>query len=164
MSARAGGGSAYYAILAKSPEEVDLLYGQGYARYPALFIPRAFWPSKPEGIGIWAAWQFFQSTSGGTPPGSVGEAYWNFHLPGVVIVFLIYGMILSWAGRLMLNYPYSTAVITIYAILVINFGISQPAYRETVFTLVPGLAVLFATGLLRRPVTHYAASVGRVPA
>ena len=35
----------------------------------------------------------------GIPPGSVGEAYWNLHVPGVILVHLLGGVFLRFAAR-----------------------------------------------------------------
>ena len=71
------------AILARVPHEVDLLYGRSYMVLLTFPIPRALWKEKPRSVGTLAGKVFF-GTITSRPPGPVGEAYWNFHIPGVL--------------------------------------------------------------------------------
>ncbi len=100
MESRSGEAGSVVPIVAKVPSEVPLLLGSGYARYFTLFIPRQFWPSKPHGVGRTAGEVFF-GVNWGIPPGALGEAFWNFHVVGVVVVFLGSGMILGYLGRIL---------------------------------------------------------------
>lgn len=149
-ASRAAGGNAVYPIVAKVPSDVDMLWGKGYVRWLYLYIPRYFWESKPRGMGHRVAETFFQRYDvGGIPPGPVGAAWWNFHLPGVIGVYFLWGAVLKWAGSLILKYPYSTAAIVIYVVTVIQFNPSQNGARSYSFGIITALVALLAAKLLR---------------
>ena len=94
--------SGQAAIMYAVPQHTSYLYGVTYVASIAFFVPRAIWPGKPRGPGahvgaiLFAGWDTADGYTGaGYPAGGVGEAYWNFGVPGIVIVHLLYGMF-SW--------------------------------------------------------------------
>lgn len=108
-------GDATLAILALVPNTVKFLYGQSYWALLTFPIPRILWPEKPEFTGPLAGRIFFGSTAG-FPPDAVGEAYWNFHIAGIIFVFLLYGILHFWLAawfRKNLNTP---AMILLYSV------------------------------------------------
>ncbi len=89
--------NGYLAVIATVPNEVDYLYGESYIGTILFFVPRFIWPSKPRGAGALAGERIFNKSSGaGVPPGSVGEAYWNFSTFGVILIFALYGYFHKW--------------------------------------------------------------------
>lgn len=88
---RSSSSSPSLAILERVPREVPFLFGSSYVGLVAFPIPKALWPGKPQGIHSLTGETFFGLIAG-TPPGMVGEAYWNFYIPGVMAVFLLFGM------------------------------------------------------------------------
>lgn len=91
--------SGQVAIVQKVPDEVPYLYGATYVSAGAFFIPRSLWPTKPRGAGahvtaiIFEGWPSTAGYEGQSFPASgMGEAYWNFGVPGVVAVFALFGL------------------------------------------------------------------------
>ena len=73
----------------------------------AVMVPRALWPEKPTmtrfGVELNTQYYFVpgssvQNTSAIAPTYS-GEAYWNYGLPGVVIVSILLGLAIGWFTR-----------------------------------------------------------------
>lgn len=109
LSQRSGEGDPLYAILARVPKEVDLLSGKSYLTLLTFPIPRVWWPDKPRSTGVLIGPTFFDHPSP-KPPGPVGEAYWNFHVAGVVGVFFLFGVFHQWLARFYARYASSAAL------------------------------------------------------
>lgn len=137
---RAGEGNAVYPILAMVPEEVDYLYGNSYVAVLALPVPRTLWPEKPGLVGGRVGAIFFNRTAG-LPPGPIGEAYWNFGVPGVFVVFLLFGMFQRWLADVFVHYARAPVAIVLYAIVLFQF--SKPSSSG-----IEGLAITLALALL----------------
>jgi hypothetical protein len=97
--------SSVAAILRYTGRWVDYKYGETILLTPiSLLIPRVLWPSKPN-IGI--AREFgvtFDLVSGvdretQIAPTIVGELYWNFNLPGVLVGMFLLGAAYRWMYR-----------------------------------------------------------------
>src|SRR5690606_17147360 len=97
LEARGEGVSSAYAILARVPKDEPLRLGETYLAFVTAIVPRSVWPNKPLASGRLAGRTFFNASKG-VPTGTVGEAYWNFHVPGVVLVFALWGVFLRWLG------------------------------------------------------------------
>lgn len=134
-------------ILARVPSEVGLLYGSSYLAFVTLPVPRVIWPGKPGQIGGLVGDTFFSSPSG-TPPGPIGEAYWNFHIPGVIIVFFIFGVFQKWLAEWFVHYRKYPAAILIYLTIMFTLDPSTPAIVVCLLLLVPLLILLRITGCL----------------
>ncbi len=152
LSSRSGEASTFYPVLAKVPGEVGMLWGRTYLEWGANFIPRALWPEKPRGVDVQAA-RAFNNVEWGMPASTVGEAYWNFHLPGVIGVFFAFGSFLRWLGAMILRNPRSTVAITFYAIVLFQFEPSQNGFRATIYAVVPAALLFAAAGYFRRSQT-----------
>jgi hypothetical protein len=137
-----------YPILAHVPGEENLLLGKSYLSLPALPIPRAIWLNKPEAAGTLAGGVFFGNPDRGVPPGSVGEAYWNFHVLGIIAVFLAWGWFLRWVGRVYLENREGGAVIAFYAVTILIAKPNTSALYEWILTLLP--MVVLAYFILQR--------------
>jgi hypothetical protein len=74
------------------------LLGRSYLVALTAFIPRPLWKDKPRGVGsLYARWFLGAGFTGTTiPVGPEAEMYWNFGLPGVVVLSLLYGLCLGW--------------------------------------------------------------------
>lgn len=104
-----------YGILLRS-EDVPLLMGESYASVLAMPIPRAVWPGKPDAGGVLTARLVFNRNDTAIPPGNVGEAFLNFHIPGIVVIPLIFGIVLAWLSRLYKARYAQPLFIVLYAI------------------------------------------------
>jgi hypothetical protein len=79
----------------------ELLLGRSYIGAATFFIPRALWPEKPFNGGVYnqavnfagrSVSEYKVGKNHGIPMGPVTEAYWNFSLPGVIVIFFLFGM------------------------------------------------------------------------
>jgi hypothetical protein len=103
------------------------LLGYSYAAAVTSFVPRAIWPDKPRGVGSVYARTFLGAAFSGTtiPVGPEAEMFWNFGIPGVVLLSLIYGALLRrvyyfhWR-----HYPSSFAAV-FYLLVVTRFQFSS---------------------------------------
>jgi hypothetical protein len=90
---RGGRQNGLLPILAQAGNQVDFLLGKTYLDPLTIPIPRALWAEKPRSVGALVGETFFDYvTDFAIPPGAVGEAYWNFYVPGVVGVFFLFGI------------------------------------------------------------------------
>lgn len=143
--------NGYHAIVAKVPGEVDLLCGRTYVAALAFFIPEAIWPSKPRGAGAHVGAMLYGRHSEppdiykgpGITPGPVGEAFWNFHVPGVIGIFVLFGAFRRWLAGLVLKNQDNPGLVAFYLFSV--FSVMHPSsvvltdyFRNTVL-----IAVLF---------------------
>lgn len=149
LSYRAGGYASIYPILHHVPEEVPLLWGESYLTLLARPIPRVIWPSKPRGTDFRTGVTFYNSPWG-VPPGAVGEAFWNFHIPGVVGIFFLFGIFKRWLCRVVLQYGEHGFVIFFYAFTTLIFAPSENTVTQWMLTLLPALLFAAATGIVGR--------------
>lgn len=108
-----------YAIMARVPDEVPYLLGESYITLFTMPIPRALWMNKPRTTGALVGPTFFDSNAG-APPGPIGEALWNFGLPGVVLAYLLFGAFHRYMQMLFLNNSASPVIIAVYALTLLN--------------------------------------------
>lgn len=140
-SVRSGEGFGAYPILALVPEQVDPLNGSSYLAVLALPIPRVLWSDKPGLVGGRVGATFF-NTSAGIPPGPIGEAYWNFGVPGVLLAFLLFGMFHRWLTQAFCQYAHRPAAIVLYGVTLFQFA--EPSSSGIVtFAITLTLTVLF---------------------
>lgn len=138
-------------ILARVPHDVPFLAGDSYLAVISLPIPKALWPGKPGMIDGRVGRTFFDLNAG-VPPGAIGEAYWNFHVPGVLVVFFLYGVFLQWLGRTYRAHADAPGMAVVLAATVFLFREpSGPAFVLWMLMLVPVVFVLFWAGALRLP-------------
>ncbi len=90
------------AILRDVPRSVDFKYGETLVLAPiSILIPRFVWPDKPNiaiGGEFGRTFHLASWLGEGTYIAAtiVGELYWNFHVPGVVIGMFLFGGALRW--------------------------------------------------------------------
>jgi hypothetical protein len=135
-------------ILARVPDHVPFTYGSTYLAALLVPVPRSLWPEKPKMVGGQVAEVFFRSL-GGIPPSPVGEAFWNFHVPGVIVVFLLFGIWHRWLLGFFKNNG-SEAGMLLYAIgLLAMPGPSTPALVGMLQFAAPAFLLLIFTGAIR---------------
>lgn len=149
LEARRQGG-AVFPIVAKVPSQVPFLWGKNYFDYINRFIPRVIWKDKPRGIGISCAEVFYRRfEAGGIPPGGLGEAYWSGGVAGVIIVFLLWGMILRSIGNFFLKFHHSAIASVVYLATITRLGPSEQAFRGWLYLIAPTLMALYLLGVFR---------------
>ncbi|WP_050774269.1 oligosaccharide repeat unit polymerase [Roseobacter sp. AzwK-3b] len=139
------------AIAALVPDHAQHLLGTTYVAAAAFWVPRSIWRDKPRGAGAHAKALLFGDretmegySGGGTPVNGAPEAYWNFSYPGVVIVFLLYGILCGAVTRWVMRQPQNPYVIV--ALLIFVFQFSTPSTTGMVPTL-QSMTLLYLTYL-----------------
>jgi hypothetical protein len=100
--ARMAGVSSAAAVLRDAGRWVEFRYGDTLLLAPvSLFIPRLFWPEKPlitRGREFAETFHLVSYSDRTTQvaPTAVGELYWNFHVPGVVLGMFFLGGLYRW--------------------------------------------------------------------
>ncbi len=149
LTYRVGGYSSFFPILHYVPSEVPLLWGQTYLVILARPIPRVLWPNKPRGTD-WLTGVTFFNAVWGVPPGPVGEAYWNFHIPGVIGVFFLFGVFLRWLHNLFVKYSEHGIAAFFYAFTIFIFSPTENTITQWLLTLLPMLIFAIVTGAVKR--------------
>lgn len=108
------------AVMTRGIDKVGLLWGKTYVGGILFFIPRAIWKDKPHSSGYYTGTLLFNSR-GGIPPSAVVEAYWNFHIFGVFLIYFIHGMFLRWFGSLLKVNQGKAAFTVLYVITIFYF-------------------------------------------
>lgn len=96
------------AVVKNVPSEVPLQYGRTLIGLPlAVLIPTAIWPTKYDFVNealrpFFLIWGQLDDTSTGVAVTLVGELYFNFYIPGVLIGMALFG------GLLRMFYVYLT--------------------------------------------------------
>jgi oligosaccharide repeat unit polymerase len=148
LAARSGAYDGVFPILALVPNKVGFLHGSSYLAVLTLPIPRALWAEKPGLIDGMVGESFFHVTYG-IPTGAVGEAFWNFGIPGIVIVFLLFGVFYQWLKNFFLKYAHEPSAMVLYVLTLFQF--SDPYTSDLVswlFNLVLCLLFLYSSGAI----------------
>ncbi len=86
------------------------------------FIPRQYWPNKPEELGGRIR-QYHQHSGfapksfkrGGTAPGLISEAWLNFRIPGVISIMFLYGFAIGlFYRRFITHWIYDDFFVVLY--------------------------------------------------
>ena len=103
------------------------LLGSSYVGAVAAFIPRTIWPDKPRGVGSLYAQLFLGAAKSGTtiPVSPEAEMYWNFGIPGVVLLSILYGSVLRMMYNLFWRYYPSAFVTVLYVLFITRFQFSS---------------------------------------
>ncbi len=80
-------------VLNMIPSKADYYWGKTFATLLVMPIPRAWWPDKPVASVNYLLAEYYGFYSDNFAISLPAETYANFSWPGIVIVFLIYGMI-----------------------------------------------------------------------
>jgi hypothetical protein len=102
------------------------LLGKSYIGALAAAIPRSLWEGKPRGAGSLYAQRFLGQPMQGVsiPVSPVAEAYWNFGVPGVVIMFLLTGILLRRVFEFFWRHYPNPLAVCFYALFVTTFAFS----------------------------------------
>lgn len=149
VSTRSSVYAGVFPILALVPHQVDYIQGSSYMAVLTLPVPRGLWPAKPGLIAGMVGETFFNAPVG-MPPGPIGEAYWNFGIPGVLGVFTLFGLFSRWLATAFASYTHQPAAIVLYVITLFLFpeptGLAIIAW---LMMLVPAIGFLVAIGAIR---------------
>ena len=136
------------AIYGNVPDHEGYLFGASYLSLVTLPIPRGIWKDKPMVIEAVVGRRFFR-VNAGVPPGGVAEAFWNFHIPGVVAVYFIFGGFMRWVATSYQRNRPVPAVIVVYAYTLFVLTPTGTSIVGWLMGLVPMAFVLVIVGQYR---------------
>jgi len=147
---RATTGHGGLPILARVPQEQNLLWGRTYLAWLFFPIPSAILPfEKPMQAGRLNGMLHF-GMQGGVPPGSVAEAYWNFHIPGVLVVFFLWGAFVRWFTRFYLHNATAPGMGVFYVYFIFTADPSGTAMSDWIQgSMALVLAIILFSGMPR---------------
>lgn len=139
--------SALSMVLEKTPKDVPFWNGSSYSPIFTKFIPRAFYPSKPEenmgqrfGKTYRVLRQTDNSTSMNTP--ILAEMYMNFGYNGIYIGMFLFGLMFIFLDKVLNNRKVSKEN------MIVNMAILFPLIiLESNFSLVYGNVILICISL-----------------
>lgn len=150
FGANRGGITAISHLVEMTPDETPFRYGRTMIDWIVFPIPRALWEDKPVNVGSQLA-SIIYGANNGTPPGLIGDLYWNFWLLGVIIGMLVLGVVLrtlvEYRSRLH-NVPTVILITTILMYLLAKLPVVTPLMVSLGLWLVP---LIVAVVLLRVP-------------
>jgi hypothetical protein len=119
----------------------ELLWGKSYVGAATFFVPRSLWPDKPYSGGAYnhavnfAGRSVENYTSGktyGIPIGPETEAYWNFGLPGVIVIFFLLGVFFRALSALVWRNADHPAALVLSVWIVLNFTGTSLSFVTTI--------------------------------
>jgi len=129
-------------IYAHVPQREDYLYGSTYLAAITIPVPRALWPDKPGLCGGRASKTFYNNkATWAIPCGSLGEAYWNFGVYGIIGVFFIFGCFHKWLVKWFRRQSLEPIAMLLFALIIVYGGPNTSAFVKLAQYLA-GVAVL----------------------
>ena len=116
-------------LIKYTPGLSDFKYGRDYLLIPAYaFVPRAIWPDKPQNFSVEFGRLYFSdpASSGSVSIGQfhIGDLYWNFGLPGIIVGMFFLGIFYRSAYLYLLpaknKNPLRIFLYTFYLLLVVQ--------------------------------------------
>jgi len=135
-----------------------LLWGKTYAGALAFFVPRALWETKPRTPDTYNMWINYVGNridseppkqAYGIPVRAELEAYWNFHVFGVVAIFFLIGIFYRFVANAAIVYDNVPFFWVVYLMLVLTFDGSSKSMVEVLRLLILIGIFLFAARILR---------------
>ncbi|MFY9265499.1 MAG: hypothetical protein WAO61_08750, partial [Solirubrobacterales bacterium] len=159
----------YVLLIDRIPGDLPLAWGSTFVDLPQRFVPRSVLPDKPYPFSTRINQQLFGAERGGKKASLIGEAYYNFHFPGIVLVMLLYGILARALYTYLRSGPRTVGVVLLYAIVYkwiwsLNGGGFSEVTVYSAALLVPAVVALRLVGCARPPVTAGDTSSSGVPA
>ena len=148
ISTRSGSLRGDLAIYGNVPDREEHLLGASYLSLITLPIPRGMWEDKPMVIEAMVGRRFFR-VNAGVPPGGVAEAFWNFHIPGVIAVYFLFGGFMRWIAATYRRNRAVPALIVLYAHTLFVLSPTGTSIVGWLMGLVPMVLVLLLVGKYR---------------
>jgi hypothetical protein len=136
----------------------ELLWGRSYVGAATFFIPRALWPEKPFNGGAYnqavnfagrSISEYKAGKNYGIPMGPVTEAYWNFSLPGVVVIFFLLGMFYRELSAIVWRNANEPAALVAAVWITLNFVGTSLSFVTTVRDMIMLGILFYALGILQ---------------
>jgi hypothetical protein len=137
-------------ILDKIPERYDYLYGKAYLGLLSYPLPRSIFPDKYPGIGMLFTKTFFYESylhGSGHTPSLIVDFYWNFGYLGILLGFILFGILARTLLAYIDQYPKENGPLLIYGLFItrifgwIKAGSDTPTQAFFNF-LIPTLVIL----------------------
>ncbi len=145
-----------YMVLGESMSETGPLWGRSYVGIFTFFVPRFIWPNKPRGGGAFAASLLLDGSSlKRVPSGGKGqsipiswqaEAFWNFHLFGVILAAAFAGLFYRFVVNLYVIHRGEPFIWMVYIYGVMNFSPRSDGAIVFIQDLVLLIGVAFIIG------------------
>jgi hypothetical protein len=145
----------------------ELLLGRSYVSAVAFFIPRALWPGKPYGGGAYnqavnfagrSVSEYRSGKTHGIPMGPVTEAYWNFSLAGVVVLFFLLGIFYRELSAIVWHNAKEPAALVAAVWITLSFIGTSLSFITTIRDLIMLGILFYALGIWRSDsLTHRSA-------
>lgn len=132
-------------ITADAVRTTGLMWGYTYSGALFALVPRTLWEDKPRGPGSMYAQVFLGESREGqaVPVSPVAEAFWNFHVPGVIVIFALYGFLIKRASQIYESNRENGFAIAGFVLFLTQFGVgteqlvaAQQAALTFVFVLI----------------------------
>ena len=145
---------AYNTVATKVPTLVDYTYGAEYAKIFLWFVPRWLYPDKPLSIATLYVHTFLPGSSEkqSTGPSFIGELYWNFGYPGVIVGMMMLGMLVKYLYQNYRDFQRSYFAFGMYATVMLTLPVLMRGATATNLVLLLQLGVfplLIGFGLLK---------------
>ena len=74
-----------------------------------------------------------------------GEAYWNFHIPGILLVYALYGIFHRWLTALITRFGHAPLIIFLYLLTLLYLEPSSSEVQNYLSIVIP---ILLGAGIL----------------
>lgn len=133
------------------------LWGRSYLGAATFFIPRALWPEKPFNGGVYnqavnfagrSVADYASGSTYGIPIGPVTEAYWNFSLPGVIVIFFLFGIFYRALSAIVWRNATEPAALIAAVWITLNFVGTSVSLVTTIRDVIMLGILFYALGIL----------------
>jgi len=146
VSQRISYGSMFAQIVnAVENHLVEFQYGATLLPIFTWFVPRAFWPNKPQvSIGGWFAEVILGWSPGGGEAAITlpGDLYYNFGIPGVILGMLLLGLFLRFAYEYLVIHIGTASAVWLFLPIYLELGLGLE--RNAAFIITPCLQTLIS--------------------
>lgn len=141
----------YVLLIDRMPGELSLAWGSTFVDLPLRFVPRSLLPDKSYPFSTRINQQLFGAERSGKKASLIGEAFYNFHFPGIILVMWLYGVLAQALYTYLRSGTRTVGVVLIYAILYkwiwsLNGGGFSEVTVYSAALLVPAVAALWFIG------------------
>ena len=130
-------------ILYSVPSHVDHLYGASYLSVLTAPFPSALLPFDKPMAGGRLNGTLIYGVEAGIPPGNIGEAFWNFHLFGIVFIMGVFGACLKLVTMKYLTSDRGPIWTTIFIFTIFYLQPNSQAIINWLYAVAPALFFLF---------------------
>jgi len=121
------------------------------------FIPQAVWEEKPPGVAGMVNYAIRgggevedlgvgKSTPSGRPISHVTEAYWNYYIPGVILILIAHGWFHRWLANVFVRYA-NLPVVQLLYIKALGLNFSSGSVKDYQIMVIM-IGILFMIGAL----------------